>query len=631
MNPSQPSRRLFLSLPVGALAALTLSDCTSSDDKPKATAFPAPVTVPSNRQAEPAAFVAKKTVSITDHGGDTKATDNSAALTAAFTAAGAHGEVTIPAGTFSFTQTIAWPGATTRVRGLGSAQKPTTVKFAAAQGNGLSATGSGIGGSSLENVVITGASSAQLFIQGAPGQQFSVVRCTFVDAPTYGIQVQDAYLHLRDCTFMGPADGTMTAVHGLGAGTKVTARQTTITGCFRGLYCAGVGDLTADQLTIDAMWWSGNAKKFGSSLAAVTDKSAQLKSSVSLPQSTGYTLTAWEKVGDQVTLTPVGGKAGWFTVSGGVALEPRLMFRTADTWATALEVSGRQVHLPSFYEWSTCHPTAAFTSATSGVTVERPYIASITKLDGTSATVQDRWKAGAKSETKTPPVGARVTVTPVLDYQIFGTDGTKSFSATGCTIRNSWADSISTIASSNAYVARNTIWDSQDVGVTIQQGTGPCRVEHNTMHRIGTAGVFIGTSGSQVNDNTIVGAQHTAYREDSYGPLQIEGAEKVAVWNNSVTWGGSPYEVRGMIIEGRYGPFPTTNPTKGPFATDGHYKGNEFHGYPATLSIPQPSTEPDLQVAEVTVRGAHASAASASWGKIRVQALDGASKSHIRA
>lgn len=627
VSPSTTRRTILTS--VLALPSLAMASSCQGDDKSN-IALPESVTVPSNRQPEPKPFKAAKSISVVDSGAKTDASDNSEAFARALRQAGDQGEVIVPAGTFAITKPIDWPGYPVRVRGEGTAAQPSVLAFAANVVHGFGARGGRAGGSWLSNVTLSGTSSAQFFIQDTPGQQFVLDSCAFVDASTFAVQVNNAHVYLKDCRFLGKADGRMTALHGMGLGTKVTAIDCRITGCYRGLYCAGVDDLSARNVFSNAMWWSGNAASGANTLASATATSMIMRDAIALPaKATKFTVTAWKTLKSGGTLTPVG-ESDWYAIEGFSNVEPRLMVRTKDLWGTVLETKGSHVRIHSFYDWRTCHPVPAPRSTVSEVTVEQPFIAGIESAQGRSAKIVDRWKAGARSLADTPPAGARITIVPATDYQIFGTDGTKSMSAVGCVILNSWADSISTITSSNAFMSKNEIWDSQDVGITVQQGSGACRVEKNTMHRIGTAGVFIGTSASQVTENTITGAQHTAVREDSYGALQVEGAEKVAVWNNRVTCGGSPFEIRGLIIEGRYGPFPDTAPKKGPFSTDGLYVDNKFVGYPKQLPIPAPSTEPDLRAVEVTVRGKHASASGARWTKgTRIQALDGATAKAI--
>lgn len=630
-NPA-PSRRSFFkaSFAVSALASSALAACDADDDSPPTGNFPKDIIVPSNSQPEPKDYKPTKSVSITDFGGSASAADNAGSIMRAFEAAGAGGEVTIPGGNFAVASTLAWPNHILRLRGLGTADRPSVLAFRGSVAHGISVTGAAVGGSQISSLTFKGTSSAHVFFTQAANQQLVVDGCSFVDAPMYAIQAENAHLYIRESRFIGRADGGTTAVHAMKSGTKVTAVDTHISGCFRGLYCGGVDDITARGVVINAMWWCGNPAKATAMLASAENMSFTADKEIRVSGALQYTATAWQRHATGASLTPVAGKPGWYTLAGVSRIEPRLMVRTPGLWGTVLEAQGPQVRIHSFYEWDSCHPIAAPTSALTDVIVERPYIAGIKGMSSKSAEISDRWKAGANAAIETPPPGCRLTVVPAPDYQIFATDDTKAIRVEGCTVLNSWADSISTISSGTAYMSKNEIWDCQDVGITIQQGEGATRVENNTMHRIGTAGVFVGTSRAQVVGNSITGGQHTAVREDSYAPLQIEGAEGVAIWKNTVTYGNSPYELRGMIIEGRYGPFPQGDRSKGPFATNGYYKENAFVGYPKELRSTAPSIGPGATVAEVTVRGPHASAKIAQWApSTRIQALDGADKSTL--
>ena len=611
------TRRSFIGGAAGAGLMAVLMGCNDAQS-PATGSIDTSGSVPNMSQPEPSAPAVARTVSISDHGGKADANDNTGALHAALQAAGDHGMVTFPAGEFKFTQPVTWPARVAYVQGSKDEAKPTVLKFADGVAHGFTAQGEGWSGSELSHVTLTGASGAHVYIDGPQNAQFVLRNVTSVDPKDFGARVLGASLYVANSTFMGQANGVSTMIHAMKPTCKVTVVDSRFTGAYRGIYCAGIGNLTVKNVLVDAMWWCGNVNVNSGTLTSAGDKDFATSSgmkAVSVSDTQKFTVTAWKQLTGSAQLSPVSGRAGWYSLSGVSQLEPRLLVRAGDVWATVLEVDGQNVRLANFYDTKTCHPVAAPTSSASA-SVERPYIAQVKSFDGTKGTV-DRWRAGGKAAAEVPPSNARVQINPFLDYQIFTTNKSKSMWVTDCKVYNPWADGISSIDSANVYVANNEVWDGQDVGITLQQGTGACRGEKNTIHRAGSAGIFIGTSGAVVLNNTVDGASFTAVQEDTYGALQVEGAADVKVVGNTVKYGGAPLELRALLVEGRYGPFPSTEPTKGPFATGGQYVKNKFVGYPS-------------KIPHVTVRGKNANAKMAVWeAGTRFEALDGASTKAI--
>lgn len=572
-----PSRRTFIS----GLAATSLTALIASSPARAAT-----------------------TVSITQFGGSPSNPDNATALSNAITAAGYAGVVTIPAATFPMRSPVT---AMNRVTLAGAS--PTTSRFAWA--NGTSAYGLDFNlaasGSLVRGIGMYGPSSA--IVRAMNGQNVALTAptvtldaCEFYEPKQYAVQTEDnAWMRIQGpCRFIGQADGTGQA-GAIGPKSIFEAMPgTKVSGLHIGFYGVAAKRMSVNNVEFDGMWFNGK-RLFAASAAAVSATSMRLSGSTDIMGVLGLgsinpiarpTVVAWSKVTSSATITPVAGSPGTYTASG-FAPESRMMLTVGVADGIITSVSGTRFTVANWNTTTTRYPRTA-PGTSSGVIVERPYIARLVSASGSNATV-DRWRAGVTAATKTPPVGARVQINRAVGYQCFATNGTLDYEVKNSTVLRSWCDSISSIGVRNATVTGNTVYDGQDTGVTVEMNTGSCLVQYNTFYRSGTASVFCAVENAVVDGNISYGAQYMADGDDSYGAFSMQGSANAKYTNNRAVRVGAPFENRAFLIDGRFGQHKTD--VVAPFATNVLFSGNTYSGYPKY---------------DVTMRGTHATVSRAS-------------------
>ena len=507
--------------------------------------------------------------------GSPSAPDNADAFDRAIAAAGPGGTVTVPSGNWKISRAI-------------QISSPVTISGASRDSARLVFTG-GAYGLSI-NPGATGTRLAQLGFERTSGATSSFAHigtdatidsCEFVDPVMYATDLYAGTLTVRSSRYLGRATSEGTGIQVNGSGSNLTVTDSLFSGLYQGHVAVGAGNITARNNTYLGLWFYGNTGVCQATVAASTPTSVTASGALAKTNFQAYaTAVAWENLTSSATLIPSYGNTGTYMLFG-VTPQPRTLVRNGDMFGVILEAKGYEARIPYWYDVKTCHPVSAPTGVLTGLVAEKPYIGRVNSVSGNTVNVVS-WHAGEKASYQNPPAGARLQLNDRSNYQCFATAGTASFTVDACTVVAAWADQISCIDGRNVRVTNNTLYDGQDVSITLEQVTGGCYAAGNTSYRAGTAAIYIGSGSAAVTENRSFGANFMTDDDISYAAYTIQGANWSSTWVNQATCVGAPKEHYGLYIEGRVGQDNTNSSTQQapPFATDLFINYNSFTGYP---------------------------------------------------
>jgi hypothetical protein len=409
----------------------------------------------------------------------------------------------------------------------------------------------------IEGLAFSGTTSAVLRVSGTVVTSIDVSKCRFIGYTGNAIEDLGVRGHVYENNFEGQGTAVGTAVYVDYGPHKLSIHDNTFRAGLRGIYCinsnAAAKDVSIKNNTFDGQWCylkstaSGSGGTVTYAATTVTDTGAAFPALT--VNSTVRALAV--KVARSATnvaagtLTDTGANFTVAAVLKGDIVRVSGKFGIVDS-----VVSATVLKIEEWLDSTTYMPTTA-PATTVAYTVYGLVIGRVVSNTSTVITV-DAWR-NWNGTIATPAAATLYECCPLADYQC-RVLGASTVNIVGNTARRAWADQISTSGCTDVLIANNTIYDGQDVGITVEGASaveGAVVIGNQITHQ-GSAGIYLGNqTAPTVTGNHIKEPNWISIAGATYGGIMVAtGTTDAEIADNVIRRINHPQALKAVHLTG---------------------------------------------------------------------------------